>query len=147
MVRFIRQVARRAAPEEDRGAVALRAHVEAVHAARRDEDRIVRAEAAGDAAHRYPPLAAREPQEQRFGQRAHRLDPPTAAGGETRDRNDPRGRRRRALRHRVDAPGARLFRRPVGELRQRRAGKKLQRPFLGSRRSRRDRPVFASARV
>ena len=134
MLRFLRQVEGAATAEEDRRAVALGAKLEPVHAARRDEDCVMCAKAAGDAADRDPALTAREPQQQRFGERAHRLDPPAAACGKARDGHDTdrRGFGRLGQRDKVMPRARRLFR-LLGELRQRRAGEEFQRfRILGS---------------
>ncbi|MPL73763.1 hypothetical protein SDC9_19569 [bioreactor metagenome] len=98
MQRALRQRQIAVGTEEDCRAMRLRAHVETVHHARRDEDRVMRAIAAGGAADGDPPLAAGEPQQAGLGQRAHRLDPPAPALGKPGDRHQAqlRGRRGQA---------------------------------------------------
>ena len=81
------------APEKQRRSKDLRASLEAVHYARRDENGIVGCVAARHARNGYSPLSLCEPKQARLRDRSHRLNSPAAACGKPWNGNQPQLRR------------------------------------------------------
>ena len=99
MQRSLRQDDAGLPSEKHRRPENLRPGFEGVHDACRDEDRIMCRVAARHPRDRDSALTFGEPQQARFGQRAHRFNPPAPPCGKTRNCNQPKRRGGQSQRH------------------------------------------------